>query len=107
MPELALDLPELHKYLFNHVIKPLVDQNMMSLKFVRFDKELPKPEDPDEYVFDSTDYSFRLLALIINNEITKNSSGLDEFIKSNNYSKIFKQLWGKIEYKDDLWENIK
>ena len=80
---------------------------MMSMKFVRFDKELPKPEDPDDFVFDASDYSFRLLALIIKSEITKNESGLDEFIKTLGYSKIFKQLWGKIESEEELWKNIK
>lgn len=91
MPELSLDLPEIHKYLFNYVIRPLVNKQMMTLRFLKFDRELPKPEDPDDYVFDNTDFHFRLIALILNNEYSRNKSksDLDEFIKKDNWTKIF------------------
>jgi len=58
---------------------------MMTLKFLKFDRELPKPEDPDDYVFENTDFHFRLISLILNYEYskTKNKSDLDEFIKKD------------------------
>ena len=90
MPELSLDLPDLHKYIFNIVIKPLVDSNMMNLKFLRFDYPLPKPEDPDDVVFDASDYAFRLLALICSDDMSKNPNGLNDFVKSLGFAKIFK-----------------
>jgi len=91
MPELSLDLPEIHKYLFNFIIKPLVLKGMMTIKFLRFDRELPKLEE-DDYVFDNTDFHFRLIAMILDFEYQKKNqkSDLDEFIKICNWSKTFK-----------------
>lgn len=90
MPELSLDLPDLHKYVFNIVIKPLVDSNMMNLKYLRFDNPLPKPEDPDDVIFDASDYALRLLALIISDDMTKNPNGMNDFVKNLAYAKVIK-----------------
>jgi hypothetical protein len=91
MPEFSLDVPELHKYLYNFVIHPMIEQNLMSIKFLKFDRELPKPEDPeDDVCFDSSDYVFRLIALILKSEYAKAPAGIDEFVKSNGFTKIFK-----------------
>jgi len=40
----------------------------MQLKFVKWDAEIPKsaePEEEDEYVFDASDYMFKLLGLAL------------------------------------------
>ena len=42
MPELALDVPQIHEYLFKYVIVPLLTNKQMDLKFVKFN--LPKPK---------------------------------------------------------------
>ncbi len=39
----------------------------MQLKFVKWDKEIPKAADAeeDDYVFDSSNYMYKLLALVL------------------------------------------
>jgi hypothetical protein len=49
-------------------MKPLVSESCMQLKFVKFDAEIPKsgePEDEEDYVFDASDYTFKLLGLVL------------------------------------------
>lgn len=62
----------------------------MNIRFLRFDQSPTKTEDPDDYVFDASDYAFRLMALIMKSEITKNPNGLDDFVKLNGFTKLFK-----------------
>jgi hypothetical protein len=53
--EVALDVPLVHVYLFNHVIKPLRDKGIISYKFVtwRIDpkekEKKKKTDDEDEF----------------------------------------------------------
>jgi len=62
MPELALDSPMLHQLLWKNVMKPLVSDSCMQLKFVKFDADIPKKEgeeaEEDDYVFDASDYTY-------------------------------------------------
>lgn len=41
----------------------------MQLKFVKFDAEIPKKEgeevEEDDYVFDASDYTFKLMGLVL------------------------------------------
>ena len=51
--EVALDVPQVHVYLFNHVIKPLRDKGIISYKFVTWridpkEKEKEKKTDDEE-----------------------------------------------------------
>lgn len=68
MPELSLDVPDIHKYLFQYVIHPLMNQDMLDINMVRFDLQ-PKTDELDEIMFEQTDYHFRLIALIMNNRL--------------------------------------
>lgn len=55
MPEIVLDLPQIHSYLFKYVIKPLLKRSMLKMRFVQWSidpKDAPTEVDPDDYVFD-------------------------------------------------------
>jgi len=82
---------------------------MMTLRFLKFDRDLPKPEDPEDYVFDNTDFHFRLIALILSFEYSKTEkkSDLDDLIEKAGWNKIFTKMWPKIESEEELWGNIK
>lgn len=55
MPEIVLDLPQIHAYCFKHVIKPLIRRQVLKMRFVEWtSKEKPAEVDPEEYVFDQT-----------------------------------------------------
>lgn len=111
MAEISLDYPDIHKYIWKIVIKPLTEAGLFSLKFVRFEVPPPNPDDPDDYVFDASDYILRLLALILSDEINKTQKGftLEEYEKKKDglpISKIIKSLWPKIESEDELLANL-
>jgi hypothetical protein len=55
MPEIVLDLPQIHSYAFKYVIKPLLKKQMLKMRFVQWSvdpKDKPAEVDPDDYVFD-------------------------------------------------------
>jgi len=55
MPEIVLDLPQIHSYVFKYVIKPLLKRSMLKMRFVQWSidpKDAPTEVDPDDYVFD-------------------------------------------------------
>ena len=55
---------------------PGAKRQKMQLKFVKWDSEIPKSTEPDaeeeEYVFDASDYTFKLLGLVLSDELTTN-----------------------------------
>lgn len=68
MPELVLDVPQIHKLAFTHVIKPLIDKGWIQPKFIHWTeskKDKPKEEEEDDIVFDSSDCFFQLMALML------------------------------------------
>jgi hypothetical protein len=108
MSEISLDYPDIHKYIWNIVIKPLTEASLMTLKFVKFEVPLPNTDDPDDYTDDASDYILRLLALILSDELDKNQNAIADIEKKTGLpvGKIVKQLWSKIESQDELWTNI-
>ena len=82
----------------------------MQLKFVKWDTEIPKSAEPDEdeYVFDASDYMYRLLALVLDDFLTSDPTGdLNKYIASLSVEKVIKDKREKIESADELWANIK
>lgn len=59
----------------------------MQLKFIKWDAEIPKssdePVDEDDYVFDASDYMYRLMALALSDELTNNpKANLEQYVKT-------------------------
>ena len=80
----------------------------MQLKFVKWDVELPKLEE-DDYVFDASDYLFKLLGLIFSDHLTNEpKSSLDKFISSMpELDQVIKTKRAKIEDEEELWKLMK
>jgi hypothetical protein len=84
----------------------------MQLKFIKWDAEIPKsadePVDEEEYVFDASDYMYRLMALTFADELTTNPKTiLKQFIAGLGCEKVITDKRAKIEDADELWANIK
>ena len=77
----------------------------MQLKYVKWDAEIPKSAEPeeDDYVFDASDYMFKLLALVLDEFLTNDPNGdLNKYIASLSVEKVIKDKRGKIESADEL-----
>lgn len=113
MPEIVLDLPQIHAYCFKHVIKPLVRRQCLKMRFVEWtSKEKPAEVDPDDYVFDSTDSYYKLMALILQDyrrdptlEITWEAT-FTYYEKDLRGVIASKEKFEKIEEPDELWPAI-
>jgi len=83
----------------------------MQLKFVKWDAEPPKSADAeeDDYVFDASDYMYKLLALVFSDYLTNDPKGdLNKFIGSlPGIDKVIKDRRAKIEDADELWKTMK
>jgi len=79
----------------------------MQLKYVKWDNEPPKAADveEDDYVFDASDYMYKLLALVFSDYLTNDPKGdLTKFIGTlPGIDKVIKDRRGKIESADELW----
>lgn len=75
---------------------------------MKWDVELTKVEE-DDYLFDASDYLFKLLGLILSDQLTKDpKANLDKFISSlPELDKVIKAKRDKIEDADELWNNMK
>ena len=106
MPELALDVPQIHEYLFKYVIVPLLTRKQMDLKFVQFDLPKPKTEeedDDDEFGFDSSNSMFLLLTYLIKYQKDQTKSW-EKAIEWYDNQKFGKEQLEKIEDPDDFWD---
>jgi|TARA_B110001450_G_scaffold230033_1_gene231019 hypothetical protein len=68
MPELVLDCPMIHEYLWKNVIDPLMRRGLLKPKFIRWNvdpKDKPPVEDDDDISFDSSDAQLKLMARIL------------------------------------------
>ena len=53
MPEMALDVPQIHEYLFKYVIRPLITKKQMDLKYIEWvSKKVAKKEDDEDALAD-------------------------------------------------------
>ena len=57
LPELVMDCPKLHQIVYDYLIKPIRNANILNFKMVKWDiKPLVKEEDEDEdLLFEDTD----------------------------------------------------
>ena len=67
MPELVLDCPQIHEYLWLFIMQPLMKSSMLTLNNIKWVDNDPKPVDDDDIVFDAADPLFKLTALILVN----------------------------------------
>jgi hypothetical protein len=115
MPEIVLDLPQIHAYCFKFVIRPLQKKGLLKMRFIKWSvdpKDKPAEVDPDDYVFDQTNSYYQLMALILKdfkNDPTIEVSWADTFTqyeKELNGPATSKEKFEKIEDPDDLWPAI-
>lgn len=112
-PELVLDVPQIHKYTWNYVIKPLVEKNNLQLKFITWipDEKEKKEDDEDDIVFDSSDSYFMLMAIILKDQKTREKLSWDQTIEwySNTmkWKEVSQAKHEKIEDSDVVWDSIK
>lgn len=73
-----MDVPQIHKYLFHAVIKPLIQSKSIQLQYLKWippekDKTEEKKEEGDEDDdiddFDSSDSQFKLMALLMDDHL--------------------------------------
>jgi hypothetical protein len=66
-PDLSLDYPQLHLYLFKYVITPLLEKKLIEMRMLNF--SIPKKdvveEEDEEVVLDNSDCLFKFLALLL------------------------------------------
>jgi hypothetical protein len=82
----------------------------MQLKFVKWDTDITKAPDAeeDDYCFDASNYMYKLLALVLSDQLTTEPKGdLNKFIASLSVEKVIKDKREKIEDPDELWSDIK
>jgi len=113
MPEMALDIPQIHDYLLKHVMKPLLVKRQFDLKFIEWvKKEQPKEkkaEESDDIDFDSSNNLFMLLANLILYQKELNPNSWEEVISWFNSLKLSdvtaKQL-PKLEDAETFWVDL-
>jgi len=83
----------------------------MQLKFVKWDNAPPKtgePEEEEEYVFDASDYMFKLLGLVLADQLTIEPNGdLSKYIASLGVDGVIKARRAKIDDAAELWSLMK
>lgn len=114
LPELVLDCPQIHKYLMDCMIRPLLKKNMMQLKHITWKVEEPKKDgDEDDDIIFGTNPYFKLLALILLDlkkaETSKRTwqDVVNCFDKELKWRTITDEKFKNIEDPDDLWTEIK
>lgn len=115
MPEIVLDLPQIHAYAWKYVIKPLYRKGYLKLRFIQWSidpKDKPAVENEDDYVFDQTNSYYQLMALILQDyrhDPTLERSWADTIKFYEEELKcvaVSKEKLEKIEDPDDLWPAI-
>jgi len=107
LPELVIDVPLISKYLFTFVIKPLMDNNMLDLRYIKWSMEPEKKgDDEDDIVFDGSDSYFKLMAYILLDQFKKCTSWKDtvKYYNERNWKTVSQAKHDKIEDTDELWD---
>lgn len=67
-----MDSPKIHEFIFNFIIKPLVEKKMMKFDNLKWHYKSvtneDEEEDPDEMMFNETNAQFKFVALIMMKE---------------------------------------
>lgn len=116
MPEIVLDLPQIHSYLFKFVIKPLSAKgNLLKVKFIQWSadpKDKPAAGEDEDYVFDQTNCYYQLMALILqdykNDKTVEHSwkDTIDFYTNELKCVQVSKDKMEKIEEPDEMWKKI-
>ena len=110
MPELVLDLPQIHKYAWKFVIHPLIQKKQMDLKFIKWDAdEKAKTVDEDDIVFDNSDPAFKLMAHILVFQKANMggwSKAVEWYEATVKWKDVAQKKYAKLEEPDLLWESI-
>lgn len=107
--EYSLDFPKIHEYTFNLIITTLLDSHAMNIKFIKWlAPDDQKPAEDDEEEFDSSDHQYKLLALLLDDFLSKDGKpeGLSGFIAENNLTEFLKVRNKKLEDADNVWEYV-
>jgi hypothetical protein len=113
MPELVLDCPMIHSYLWHNVVEPLIRKGKLKPRFIKWNVDQKEKQEEDDLGFDSTDGQIKLMALILSDfkkgdESTKNNPRpWDEVFKYYStelkWEKMAAEKQAKIEDKEGLW----
>jgi len=115
MPEIVLDVPQIHQYLWKHVINPLNRKGQLKMRFIKWvadPKDKPVAEDEDDMMFDESNAMYKLMALILIDQKKgdKAPSSWDEvfkFFDDCKWGKVVSDKLEKIDDPDTLWKEIK
>jgi hypothetical protein len=107
LPDLALDLPAVHKYLYKHVVEPLMAANIIDWKKISWitpeDKSKAVEVDEDDIEF-GTDPFFKFIALILSEQWKKQADSVTEFYKP--WAAVVKEKKSKMEDADGTYSEI-
>lgn len=115
MPEIVLDVPQIHQYLSKHVIDPLNRKGQLKMRFIKWvadAKDKPVVEDEEDMMFDESNAMYKLMALILIDQKNgdKAPSSWDEvfkFFDDCKWGKVVTDKQEKIDDPDTLWPEIK
>jgi hypothetical protein len=101
----------IHKYAFTYLIRPLIDKGKLQLKYLKWvppdKKEDAKEEgDDDDVDIDNSDSQFKLIALLLQDNLTSKKPNLQDFLKSNNLEQAIDKRKDKLEDADNVKEFI-
>lgn len=110
MGELALDYPHIHQVTFEGIAKPLLTQQAMAMKFIKWvPPEAPKDDD-DDLDLNASDAQFRLAALMLeeylNDPEKYKFKNLDQLVAETPLKEFLEKRRDKIDDADQLWADV-
>lgn len=112
MPEQSLDQPQVHAYLWEYVMRPLVSKGLIQLKQIKWNKKIAAADadaDDEEVLFDSSNCTFRLLGLILVHHLYQpnaDAKSAKQLLENLGMSSHLKAWLPKIDDSTALWKAI-
>lgn len=108
LPDLALDLPAVHSYLYKYVVEPLLAEKILDWKKISWvtpeDKSKQAAEDDDDDIVFGTDPFFKFVGLILAEQWKKSPDSLNDFYKP--WAAVVKEKLDKMDDADDTFQAI-
>lgn len=107
LPDLALDLPAVHKFLYKYVVEPLLAANILDWKKINFvtpEDKSKKVEDDDDDIEFGTDPFFKFVALILAEQWKKAPDSINDFCKP--WAAVIKEKFPKMDEADETLAEI-
>lgn len=111
--EHSMDLPLIHKYTFNALIKPLVEKKAIQLKYLKWvppdkSEEQKKAEEGEEDIddFNSSDSQFKLMALVMNDHLVSKRGSLSEFFEASGFKEAVEKRKAKLDDESEVYRDV-